>query len=253
MSRATTSSTFPPVPTPVTTHGPPDRFAISDKNAGMPRKVPKLWTNWAGNQACAPFVQERPSSEHELVQIVKQAAANDRRVKVVGAGHSFTGIACTDGHLVELSDYGRVLAHDPANHTVTVQAGIQLATLSDELDQRGLALENMGDIAYQSIAGATSTATHGTGTNFGNISSRIVGLRLIAGDGSIGEATPTQNPEVLDAARVGVGALGIVSTVTLQAVPAFRLHAVEAPLPVDEILGDFDGYMSSADHVEFYW
>ena len=123
----------------------------------MPRKVPKLWTNWAGNQACAPYAQERPSSEHELVQIVKQAATNDRRVKVVGAGHSFTGIACTDGHLVDMTDYGKVLGHDPAKSTVTVQAGIQLAHLSDELDHRGLALENMGDIAYQSIAGATST------------------------------------------------------------------------------------------------
>ena len=111
----------------------------------------------------------------------------------------------------------------------------------------------MGDIAYQSIAGATATATHGTGWHFGNISSRIVGLRLIAGDGSIVVATPDENPEVLEAARVGVGALGIVSTVTIQAVRAFRLHAIEEPMRVDEVLSDFDGFMSSADHVEFYW
>ena len=99
----------------------------------MPRKVPKLWTNWAGNQACAPYAQERPASEADLVQIVKTAAANERRVKVVGAGHSFTGIACTDGHLVDLSSYGRVLSHDAANNTVTMQAGISLSTLCDEL------------------------------------------------------------------------------------------------------------------------
>ena len=134
-----------------------------------------------------------------------------------------------------------------------MQAGISLADLCEELDQRGLALENMGDIAYQSIAGATATATHGTGWHFGNISSRIVGMRLIAGDGTIVEATADENPEVLAAARVGVGALGIVSTVTLQTVRAFRLHAIEEPMRVDEILSDFDGYMSSADHVEFYW
>src|SRR5437660_4494440 len=124
----------------------------------MPRKVPKLWKNWAQNQSCAPYAQEQPASESELVDIVKTAAAADRRVKVVGAGHSFTGIACTDGHLVELSGYDRLLSHDAAQHTVTVQAGIPLQKLSDELDRRGLALENMGDIAYQSIAGATSTA-----------------------------------------------------------------------------------------------
>src|SRR3954471_21126394 len=151
----------------------------------MPRKVPKLWTNWAGNQACAPFVQERPSTEADLVHIVKEAAAHERRVKVVGAGHSFTGIACTDGHLVDLSDYGNVLAHDPATNTVTMQAGISLSKLCDELDERGLAMENMGDIAYQSIAGAASTATHGTGTAFGNLSSRIVALRLVTADGSV--------------------------------------------------------------------
>lgn len=219
----------------------------------MPKAVPKIWRNWARNQACAPFAVESPSSEQELASIVKAAAANDRRVKVVGAGHSFTGIACTDGHLVELSRYRRVIGHDPAAGTVTVQAGITLSKLCDELDARGLALENMGDIAYQSIAGATATATHGTGTRFGNLSSRIVGLRLITADGSIIDCSSSERPDVFECARVGIGALGVLSTVTLQAVPAFRLHAVEQPVPIDEVLGDFDGFMSQTDHVEFYW
>jgi L-gulonolactone oxidase len=219
----------------------------------MPKPVPKLWKNWAGNQACAPFAIESPSSEQELVSIVKEAAASDRRVKVVGAGHSFTGIACTDGHLVDLSRYGGLLSHDRDAGTVTVQAGIQLSRLCDELDARGLALENMGDIAYQSIAGATSTATHGTGTKFGNISSRIVGLRLITADGSIIDCSSEERPDVFECARVGLGALGVLSTVTLQAVPAFRLHAVEEAIPVDDVLRDFSGFMAGTDHVEFYW
>jgi FAD-linked oxidoreductase len=211
------------------------------------------WTNWAGNQSCAPTSIRRPTTEAELVAIVREAAEAGLRVKCVGAGHSFTPIACTDGLMVDLSGYAQVLAHDPAARTVTVQAGISLSTLCDELDRRGLALENMGDIAYQSIAGATSTATHGTGWHFGNISSRIVGMRLIAGDGSVLDCTADENADVLDVARVGVGALGIVSTVTLEAVPAFRLHAIEEPMRLDDLLGDFDGFMSSADHVEFYW
>jgi L-gulono-1,4-lactone dehydrogenase len=219
----------------------------------MPRQVPKLWKNWARNQACAPFAHERPASEAELVDIVKRAASGERRVKVVGAGHSFTGIACTDGHLVDLSDYDAVVEHDPDTDTVTVQAGIPLQQLCDELDHRGLALENMGDIAYQSIAGATSTATHGTGTKFANISSRIVGLRLVTADGSVLDCSKDLNPDVFEVARVGLGALGIVSVVTLRCVPAFRLHAVEEPMPVDDVLGDFDGFMNSTDHVEFYW
>ena len=215
--------------------------------------MPKLWTNWAGNQTCAPVVQARPSIEAEIEDLVKDAAADGRRVKVVGAGHSFTGIACTDGTLVDLRDYGRVLGHDATNHTITVEAGITLSKLCDELDARGLALENMGDIAYQSIAGATSTATHGTGTRFGNLSSRIVGLRLVTGDGSVVECSADENPDVFAVARVGLGALGIISTVTLQCVPAFRLHAVEEAQPVDDVLRDFDGFMDSTDHVEFYW
>jgi L-gulonolactone oxidase len=219
----------------------------------MPRTVPKLWKNWARNQACAPFAQESPATESELVDIVKTAAAAERRVKVVGAGHSFTGIACTDGHLVDLTNYTAVLEHDPAANTVTVQAGIPLQKLSDELDQRGLALENMGDIAYQSIAGATSTATHGTGTNFGNLSSQIIGLRLVTADGSVLECSKELNPDVFEVARVGLGALGILSTVTLQCAPAFRVQALEAAMPVDEVLSDFDGFMNSTDHVEFYW
>jgi len=219
----------------------------------VPRPVPKLWRNWARNQTCAPVARVQPSTEDELVDVVRRAATEGRRVKVVGAGHSFTGIACTDGYLVELSRYGRVLAHDPVRHTVTVQAGIRLQDLCDELDQRGLALENMGDIAYQSIAGATATATHGTGVRFGNLSTQIVGFRLVSGDGSVIECDRERHPEIFDVGRVGLGALGIVSTITLQCVPAFRLHAVEDLVPVDEVLVDFDSFMRSADHVEFYW
>jgi L-gulonolactone oxidase len=211
------------------------------------------WSNWAGNQVCAPASVRRPTSEAELVAIVRDAARTGQRVKCVGAGHSFTPIACTDGVMVDLRGYGRVLRSEPEARRVTVEAGITLAALCDELDRRGLALENMGDIGYQSIAGATSTATHGTGWHFGNISSRIVGMRLIAGDGSVVECSDDEHADVLAAARVGVGALGIVSTVTLEAVPAFRLHAIEEPIRVDEVLADFDGFMSSADHVEFYW
>jgi L-gulonolactone oxidase len=217
----------------------------------VPKPVPKLWSNWAGNQQCAPAEWARPTSEDELVELVKRAAADDRRVKVVGAGHSFTGIACTDGVLVDLRDYGRVVSVEGTR--VTVQAGIALERLCDELDVRGLALENMGDIAYQSIAGATSTATHGTGVAFGGLATRIVGLRIVTADGSVLDCTPESNADVLDVARVGLGALGVLSTVTVDAVPAFRLHAVEEAMPVDDVLADFDGFMSSTDHVEFYW
>ena len=211
------------------------------------------WTNWAHNQSCSPAAVRRPATEAELVQLVKQAAANGQRVKAVGAGHSFTSIACTDGVLVDLGGYGRVLRHDAAFDQVTVEAGIPLHRLSDELDARGLALENMGDIDRQSISGATQTATHGTGLRFRNLSAQIVGMRLVTADGSVLECSASENADVFDAARVGLGALGLVSTLTLQCVRAFRLHAVEEPAPVDDVLRDLDDLVEANDHFEFYW
>jgi L-gulono-1,4-lactone dehydrogenase len=211
------------------------------------------WTNWGRNQTCAPARIARPTSEDELVELVKDAAAKDQRVKAVGAGHSFTSIACTDGVLVDLSGYGRVLDHDAAAGQVTVEAGIPLHRLSDELDARGLALENMGDIDQQSISGATQTATHGTGLRFGNLSSQVVGMRLVTADGSVLDLSGEHDPDTFKAAQVGLGALGLVSTVTLQCVPAFRLHAVEQPVPVDEVLADLDALVEDNDHYEFYW
>ena len=211
------------------------------------------WTNWGGNQACAPAATVHPSTEDELIQTVKDAATLDRRVKVVGAGHSFTAIACTDGVMVDLSEYGQVVGHDAERGTVTVEAGIPLHRLSPELDARGLALQNMGDIDCQTIAGATQTATHGTGLRFGNLSSQIVGLRLVTADGSVIDCSPEQEPEVFDSARVGLGALGVLSTVTLQCEPAFRLHAVEEPMRVDEVLADLDELVEGNDHFEFFW
>jgi len=187
------------------------------------------------------------------VQVVKTAAADDQRVKVVGAGHSFTSIACTDGVLVDLSGYGRVLDHDAERKTVTVEAGIPLHRLCDELDARGLAMQNMGDINQQTISGATQTSTHGTGLRFGNLSSQIAGLRLITADGSVLECSPESNPDAFAAAQVGLGALGVVSTVTLQAVPAFRLHAVEEPMRVDDVLEHLDEHVEGNDHFEFFW
>jgi FAD-linked oxidoreductase len=211
------------------------------------------WTNWARNQSCSPIAIERPRSEADLVRVVQRAATEGVPVKVVGAGHSFTPIVCTDGYLLDLGDYDRVLSIDQAAGTVTVQAGIPLSKLNDHLATRGLALENLGDIAYQSVAGATSTATHGTGLRFGNLSSRIVGLRIVTGDGTIIEATPEQNADVLDVARVGVGALGILSTVTIQCVPAFNLHAIEQAERVDALLERWDDEILAHDHFEFFW
>jgi len=206
--------------------------------------------NWAGNQRCHPTDVHEPTTTDEVARIVAAAHTAGERVKVIASGHSFTDTAMTDGHLLSLDKMQQVLRTN--GNDVTVQAGIRIHRLNDELAAFGLALPNMGDIAYQSIAGATSTATHGTGAAFGNISTRVVGIELVTGDGSVVRADESNDAELLRIARVGIGALGIVTEMTLRCVPAFNLHAVESIEPLHDVLADFDNVMHSTDHVEFY-
>ena len=201
------------------------------------------WTNWARQQRCAPTRIERPASEEELARIV----AGSPRVKVAGSGHSFTDIACTEGVMVDLSRMDRVLAAD--GHEVTVEAGISLRRLGEELRARGLAMENQGDVDPQTLAGAISTATHGTGGRFGNISSRVAAVRMVDGSGELREIS---EGDELRAAQVSLGALGAITAVTLRCVPAFTIHRVDAPRPLDDVLAGLDRHVDAHDHFEAF-
>ncbi len=211
------------------------------------------WRNWAGNQSCAPYRVEMPGTESQLVAAVERAASRGRSVKVVGSGHSFSDIACTDGVQVRLNNYGRLLDVDGDARRVTVQAGMGLGRLSTALATRGLALENLGDVTYQQVGGAIATATHGTGAGFGGLATQVIGLQLVTADGSLLTCSADEEPEVFHSARVGLGALGVVSTVTLRCVPAFSLHAVEEPVRLDHVLDHFDAYVAGNEHFEFFW
>ncbi len=202
-----------------------------------------VWRNWSGQQRCAPERIERPGSEEELAQIVRGA----RSVKVAGAGHSFTDIACTDGVMVDMSGMRRVLDVDGLD--ATVEAGISLRELGEELRSRGLAMENQGDVDPQTLAGAISTATHGTGGGFGNLSSRVVGVRLVDGSGELREL---REGDELRAARVSLGALGVISAVTIRCVPAFTIHRIDEPCPLDDLLPRLDELVDANDHWEAF-
>ncbi|MGI9645239.1 MAG: D-arabinono-1,4-lactone oxidase [Ilumatobacteraceae bacterium] len=205
--------------------------------------------NWARNQRCVPVATHRPASVAEAAEVVRAAAAAGERVKVIAGGHSFTDAAMTDGHLMSLDRMNHLVRID--GHDVTVQAGIRLYELNELLASRGLALPNLGDIDRQSIAGATATATHGTGIELGNLATNIVGLEIVTGNGDVVHID--EDDDLLAVARVGLGALGIVTEVTLRCVPAFNLRAHETIEPLADILGDFDSVMCSTDHVEFFW
>ncbi len=210
-----------------------------------------VWRNWAGNQACEPQRILSPASEEELVDIVRRAREAGVRVKVVGSGGSFSGIALTDGWLVSLERYRGLVQVDREGGTVTVQAGTRLWDLCLLLDRLGLALENVGDVAIQTVAGAISTGTHGTGLRYGCLPTQVVGLRLIAADGQVVECAPDRDGDLFRCAQVGLGALGIVSTVTWRVVPAFNLHVREEMMPLERVVAEMQEMAQAHDHYEF--
>ena len=211
----------------------------------------EIWTNWAGQQRCAPVRIGRPASEEQLAAAVAAAVDEGLPVRVAGSGHSFTDAACTDGVLIDIAAMDRVLDADRSSGLVTVQAGITLHELGNRLAELGLAMENQGDIDAQTLAGAISTATHGTGATYRNISSQVEAIRLVTASGEVLEIG-ADDPELLGAARVGLGALGAISAVTLRAVPIFTLERRDAPMPLGRVLDDFDGHADGADHFELY-
>lgn len=214
----------------------------------MPR-----FRNWARTASCRieRFVQ--PASEEELVALVKQTAASGGRLKVVGAGHSWSEAACTDGTLVNLDRLDRVLEVDRERGLVTVEAGIRLGALNDALAAHGLAMPVLGSVCVQSLAGAISTGTHGSAPRKGSLASAVVGLRLVDGTGRVHDATKASDPDLLDAARVGLGALGVVTRVTLQVEPAFRLEETVEPLPFDEAVARIPQLWASEEFVKLWW
>ena len=211
------------------------------------------WKNWAGNQATKLVTLNQPRTEAELQKIIFDAVKTGQRIKAVGAGHSFTGIALAEHHLIDLSKYCELVEIDSVSQKVTVQSGMQLSALNKVLQRHGLAMSNLGDISYQTIAGAISTSTHGTGARLTGIAAQVSSLRIILADGSCVDCSATTNSGLFDCARVGLGALGIISTVTLQVVPAFNLAVIEQPMRVDELLENLEHHIETNDHFEFFW
>jgi FAD-linked oxidoreductase len=198
-----------------------------------------VWKNWAGDQVCAPARIVTPGSEAELADVV----GSSDRVKAVGSGHSFTDAACTDGTMVSLGRMASIVDVDRSSGLVEVQGGMSLGALGKELARHGLAMENLGDVSYQTIAGAISTATHGTGLRYPNLSGQVAGMRLVLASGEV-----VDDAELL-AARVGLGALGVISTVTLRCVPAFTLQRTDDPRPLADVLANLP---LDREHFEFF-
>jgi FAD-linked oxidoreductase len=222
------------------------------------------WHNWAGNVTAKPRRVASPSTTAEVAAEVRQAATDGQTIRMTGSGHSFTPTAVADGVLLRPDRLTAIRAIDAAAGTATVEAGCPLHVLNAELLARGLSLANMGDIQVQTVAGATQTGTHGTGRDVGGMAAQVCGLELVLADGSIvscstdrpdgGLTGPDGNPAgLLDAARVGLGALGIVTALTFRVVPAFLLEAREEPMSWSQVISRLDELTGDNEHFEFFW
>ena len=210
------------------------------------------WHNWGRSESIVPARVERPATAGAIQRAVVAASRSGMRIKAVGAGHSFSGIAVAPGVQLDLAFSG-LLHVDESTHRVRLAAGTRLYELPGLLRPYGLALPNLGDVDRQTIAGATSTGTHGTGSRFGGLAGQIVALTLVTGDGTVLSISESENADLFPAARLGLGALGIIVDLTIQCVPAFLLRAVETAEPFDAVLDAFPRRSIDADHFEFYW
>ncbi|MGY2875162.1 L-gulono-1,4-lactone dehydrogenase [Marmoricola sp. URHA0025 HA25] len=211
------------------------------------------WRNWAGLTTVTPTEVRTPRDTDDVVAAVERARERRTTVKMPGTGHSFTGIAAPEGIMLSPAQLTGIVAVDREAMTVTALAGTPLKVLNAGLEALGLSLHNMGDIAEQTLAGAISTGTHGTGGLVGSLSAQLAGLELVTGTGEVLRASETENPEVFAVARVGLGAVGIITSLTFRVEPMFTLEAHEFPMVWRDALAGFDDLVEANHHVELFW
>ena len=205
--------------------------------------------NWAGNQRWSPQAVAEPRDENQVVDVVRRAGEDRVRLKVIGGAHSWSDAAVTDGMMVRLDRLGGVVGVD--DESVTVEAGMRLGRLVSFLDERGLALPVLPTITEQTVAGVVATATHGSSLHHGSLSSLVTHVRLITAAGEVVDGGPGEGP--LDATRVHLGALGVVTQVTLEVVPQFWLLETMTSVPLDDVAGSLPDVAASAEYVKVWW
>jgi len=212
-----------------------------------------MWKNWSGYVECPQTPVRTPDDATQLSQLLADAARDGQSVRVAGAGHSFSPLVASDGVIVSLDRMQGIVDVDAATNVARVQAGTRLYALGAALAERGLAMENLGDINVQSIAGATSTGTHGTGLGFGNLATQIAALKFVTADGREVAASPAENPELFAGGRIALGALGVLSELSLRLVPAFRLKLERGGMDLEDCLAQADALVAGNRSFEFYW
>ena len=209
--------------------------------------------NWAENVQWNPTEVEYPSSEEEIQKVVINSLNANKKIRVIGAGHSFTPLCVTGETSVSLDNYQGISSVDKENNTATIKGGTKLRLLGELLFKEGLAMENLGDVDIQSIAGTISTGTHGTGINFGTISTQVIALKFINGKGDIVSCSSTEDKSLFKAAQVSLGCLGIITEITIQCIPTYKLKLQNKKEKLTNVLATLPRRNSENRNFEFYW
>ncbi len=209
--------------------------------------------NWAGNISWNPTEILLPSTEEEIQQLVLKAINSHKKIRMIGTGHSFTALCQTDDVLISLDNYQGLLSIDKSKCQATVKAGTKLNTLGELLFTEGMAMENLGDIDVQSIAGTISTGTHGTGKELGTISTQVVAMQFVNGKGELIECSVTKNPELFKVAQVSLGTLGVITSITLQCVPKYKLALLYKKEILDLVVNQIEDRNEINRNFEYYW
>ncbi|NDJ52127.1 MAG: FAD-binding protein [Chloroflexi bacterium] len=212
-----------------------------------------IWKSWAETVVFEPGQMVHPSSLEGIVDTVKGAARGGKSIRVVGSGHSWMPLVRTDHILVSLDHYQGIEAIDKDKMTATVRAGTTLEQLGAALFEQGLAMENLGDIHDQALAGALSTGTHGTGVTLGSLSTQMVGVTLVTAQGEVLEWDEISHPDEMNAVRVSLGMLGIIARITLRVVPTYRLKVEQYKEPLTKIIANLEENIQNNRHFEFFW
>ncbi|HEY2840141.1 MAG TPA: FAD-binding protein, partial [Pirellulales bacterium] len=225
---------------------------MSDSRSAADRS-PETWTNWSGLVHCQPRQIARPTSEAEIIALVRGAADAGQHVRVAGTGHSFTQLCATDDLLLSLEGLRGIESADTAARQASILSGSKIHDLGEPLAAHGLALENQGDVDVQAIAGAVSTGTHGTGPMLGSISTQVVGLRIVVDGGDVINCSAEADEEVFRAAQVSLGALGVITAVRMRLLPVYKLHERVRREPIQTCLDQLDRRVAANRHFEFFW
>jgi len=209
--------------------------------------------NWSKKISWQPRQLLQPSSEEEIQSIIKLALDKKRNVRVVGSAHSFNPLWVTNEIFINLDNYQGLVSVNKTAMQATIKAGTKLYTLGDLLYENGLAMENLGDIDKQSIGGTIGTGTHGTGLNFGTISTQVKAIRFVNGVGEVITCSEIKNTELFKAAQISLGALGIITEITLQCVPTYRLQLVNKKEPLKDVISTFKERITNNRNFEFYY